>query len=466
MGEARMTTPKATGRERTNMRRERRRRGWSENDTAIRLYNLGIEHGIREDQLGVDARAVSRWELGRTQPNQTYTALLSLLYDLPPEQLDLPPVVLPVGFPQPPTVTTIAPADLVEVATAPFPAVDSDPVKRREFIKLGGLGVAALAAGAIDAERLAAVLAGAGVDEQAIDGVESLTRNLMRLEATTAPQSLLPTVAGHLGAFRELFFRAPAGLLPRVYSLAGETALLGGWLALKLERREGADRYWTDADRFAEIAGDVNLQAALLVCRGLRYRSYRRRDEGVMQAVRFYERAGALLGRSPDPAAAALFYSDRADCYARAAYADGRGVGAAMHDLDAGLRHLDRMDDGSAPLYVFESIRGDLAHTRGVALLYLGRPREAAAEFEKLLSSLGTSSPSWRSGITACLGAAHARLGAVEQACDMLVRAHGLAVESGSPYRMRNVYDITQEYLAGIDAPAVRRLEQEIGSSA
>jgi transcriptional regulator with XRE-family HTH domain len=445
-----MTRRDAPGRfqPRPNLRRERRRRGWSENDTATRLYNLGIEHGIPEDQLGVDARAVSRWELGRTQPNQTYTALLSRLYELPPEQLDLPPLVLPV--------------ETGELTTAQLAAVDSVPVKRRDFIKLGGLGVAALAQG-IDAERLAAVLAGMGVDEQAIDGVESLTRNLMRLEATTAPQLLLPAVAGHLGAFRELFFRAPARRVAHVYSLAGETALLAGWLALKLERRTLADQYWTDAGRFAQIAADVNLQAALVVCRSYLYHAYRQREGGVMSAIHLYERAGALLG-SLAPAAAALFYSERAGCLAKATYADSSRAGAAMRDLDVALRHLDRMDDGDAPLYIFESIRGDLAHTRGMTLLYVGRPREATAEFEQLLNSLGTSSPSWRSGITACLGAAHARLGAVEQACDALGRAHGLAVEAGSPYRVRNVRAISQDYLAGIDAPAVRRLEEEIGS--
>jgi len=39
-----------------------------------------------------------RWSLAKTQPNQLYTALLSLLFELPPEELGLPPLVLPVGF--------------------------------------------------------------------------------------------------------------------------------------------------------------------------------------------------------------------------------------------------------------------------------------------------------------------------------------------------------------------------------
>jgi hypothetical protein len=122
------------------------------------------------------------------------------------------------------------------------------------------------------------------------------------------------------------------------------------------------------------------------------------------------------------------------------------------------------MDGVGTSLYVVEDVRGDTAHVTGVTLLYLDRPQEAAAQLGELLSSLDTPSPSWRSGITAHLGAAYARLGAVEQACDVLGRAHGLAVEAGSPYRVRNVRVISQEYLGGIDTPAVRRLEEEIGT--
>src|SRR5439155_15413901 len=92
-----MATRKLTGRERENLRRARTRRGWSANAVANKLHNLGIDRSVPEDQLGVDGRAVLRWESGKTQPNQIYTALLSLLYNLPPEQLDLPPLVIPVA---------------------------------------------------------------------------------------------------------------------------------------------------------------------------------------------------------------------------------------------------------------------------------------------------------------------------------------------------------------------------------
>src|SRR5712671_1828575 len=98
-----MTTPNAPGRpkKRPRLRRARKERGWSQNDAAVKLYNLGLKLGVLEADLGVDARQFSRWELGKAQPNQTYTALLSRLYERPPDQLDLPPVVLPIAVPAP-----------------------------------------------------------------------------------------------------------------------------------------------------------------------------------------------------------------------------------------------------------------------------------------------------------------------------------------------------------------------------
>src|SRR5579872_420619 len=97
-----MTTPGTPGRHqpRPKLRRARMQRGWSGSDLAVNLYNLGIERGVPEHKLGVDARTVSGWELGKREPNETYTALLSVLFGLPPSQLDLPALVLPVAEPE------------------------------------------------------------------------------------------------------------------------------------------------------------------------------------------------------------------------------------------------------------------------------------------------------------------------------------------------------------------------------
>src|SRR5215471_12772901 len=95
---------------RMRLRRARKERGWSQNDAAAKLYALGIELGVAEADLGVDARQISRWEGAKARPGPLYTALMSRLYGLPTDELDLPPVVLPVA-PVPSPNGPSAPAD-------------------------------------------------------------------------------------------------------------------------------------------------------------------------------------------------------------------------------------------------------------------------------------------------------------------------------------------------------------------
>jgi transcriptional regulator with XRE-family HTH domain/tetratricopeptide (TPR) repeat protein len=121
---------------RTRLRRARKERGWSQNDAAAKLYALGIELGVAEADLGVDARQISRWEGGKAQPGPLYTALMSRLYGLPTAELDLPPVVLPVA----PVRSPNGPSAPADAAGEEFITL---VVKRREFLEAVGGGVMA-----------------------------------------------------------------------------------------------------------------------------------------------------------------------------------------------------------------------------------------------------------------------------------------------------------------------------------
>jgi DNA-binding transcriptional regulator YiaG len=134
-----MTERKPTGRERNRLYLERKRRGWSANTVANQVHNLGIEYGVPADQLGVDGRTVYRWESGATQPNPLYVALLSILYTQPPEELDLPPLVIPLpsrAHPYESGAASPAPA-LPTVPAVPPTTTTEDPflVIRRQFLK-------------------------------------------------------------------------------------------------------------------------------------------------------------------------------------------------------------------------------------------------------------------------------------------------------------------------------------------
>jgi transcriptional regulator with XRE-family HTH domain len=453
-GEARVTTREASGRfqPRPNLRRERRKRGWAENDVAVRLYNLGVEHRVPEDELGVDARTVSRWELGKSRPNQTYTALLSLLFNLPPEQLGLRPLVIPTGFAPPSTVTILSDA----AATAAGPAVDSEEVKRREFTLMVLLGMAGLPR--IDLDRLAATLAGSTVDSAALDDLETLTGHLMREERDFAPDALLPAVRGHFNGFGDILLWTPSNLSLRAQSLAAETALLAGYLSWKAERRSDADLYWSSAHRLAHLGGNPSLRALVLLLI-----SWRREDDNDhAQAFALVDEAASVLGPSVEPAVATLVRTWRASLYAKHARDHAERALSIMRDLDAADRSLSRLEAPDTGIYVFESIRGELMHSRAQCLLQLGDPAAARVDLEQLLGSTTAISLSWRSDLMADLGSTHAASDDPDEACTTFSTALQLATRVAAPHCTQRLIAKRQRWLVGYDTLAVRTLDDQL----
>src|SRR5438105_6329803 len=65
--------------------RERRRRGWSQDDVADGLSRSAAELG--EPHPGIDRNTVSRWERGIRHPRPRYVRLLCHLFRLPTEEL-------------------------------------------------------------------------------------------------------------------------------------------------------------------------------------------------------------------------------------------------------------------------------------------------------------------------------------------------------------------------------------------
>ena len=146
-GEAQMTTNGfgRTGKRsgvvgRPQLRHQRLRRGWSLDYVADKLHDLGIARGVPPEKLGADARMVSRWELGRSEPAERYIALLCLLFNLPPEQLDLPKLVIEF-VPQASQDSTTSVQHEVPTATATTASVSSDgggaETERRDVLRYG-----------------------------------------------------------------------------------------------------------------------------------------------------------------------------------------------------------------------------------------------------------------------------------------------------------------------------------------
>jgi transcriptional regulator with XRE-family HTH domain len=140
-----VTKPSASNRGRPKLRRARIARGWGQTDFAKHLSYLGAKLEAAADDLGVDQSRISEWELGKAQPGAIYTMLICRLLEMPPEELDLPPL--------PPFLLPVAPTP--ETPAAPLPYADANElvvrvssvddeslnltVKRRQFLEaLGG----------------------------------------------------------------------------------------------------------------------------------------------------------------------------------------------------------------------------------------------------------------------------------------------------------------------------------------
>jgi tetratricopeptide (TPR) repeat protein len=335
-------------------------------------------------------------------------------------------------------------------------------VKRRQLNKLLALGAVSIATG-IDFDRYAAVLAGTRADAAALDDFETITLDYIRREPTVSPQSLLPGVRGHLGGLRDILVWTPPALAPRAYSLAGQTALLAGYLWYQRGDYAQADVYWSLAERWAEMAGDVRLRAALLELQASRW--YAPGDfDNIPRALLLLDRAVALLGPRPDPGTAAYILSFRARYYAEA----GRvGTGSdqrpkALIDIDKMQVHLSRMPSADARVYIVGSVTGETTQGHARALVHMDRAADGVLLLERLLASVDDGSLKWRAGIIADLAAAHAAMNEHEHASDLLADALSLAQQAGAGRKINRVRETRQRWLSNHDGPALRRLDEQL----
>jgi transcriptional regulator with XRE-family HTH domain len=431
-------------------RTRQRRRSTGHPQLGLRVRKFREAHGLSREQLAHQVERSEGWlylvETGESDPG--YSDLVHLA-----QVLRIDPVRLLVG-------------DRDAAAESQQPALDVadgailDDVQRRAFERLLLFGIGAAAVG-LDHERLASILAGTRTDTSALDDMETLTSDLVRQETILAPDSLLPAVRGHLQGITGVLVWTPAKLAPRAYSLAGQTALLAGYLMFKQGRHTDADTYWSLADRFGGMAGDIRLRAALLVLQ-----AYRWQDQDLPRTLTLYDRAAAILGPAPDPAVAALVLAKRAPRRAEASHADATYATLALRDIDSAHSYAGGVEQPDNNVYVWESLTGNLIERRAETLLHLDRPHEAATEFERALASMDPSWLSARSGGLAYIAAARARCGDPEHASVLLSSALGLAAEASSSRHIERVRSYRHRWVGGYDGPAARRLDEQLGAIA
>jgi hypothetical protein len=343
----------------------------------------------------------------------------------------------------------------------PGTPVDSEDVERREFTRL--LAMASTAMAGFDLDRYAAVLAGTRADQRALDDFERITLDLIRQEPTVSPQSLMPAVRGHLAGLRDLLVWAPPALAPRAHSLAGQTALLAGYLWYQQDNHAEADGYWSLAERFGDMAGDARLRAALLELRASGC-SPPGEVNNLALALALLDHAVKLLGPNPEPAIAAYILSFRARQHAEASGVDSAHATQAMRDLDDVQTYLGRMPSADAGVYIVGSVTGEALQGQARALVHLGRPSDAVTHLDGLLASVEDGALNWRAGIMLDLATAHAAMGEGEHASDLLSAALQAASQAAAGRKLNRVRQYRQRWLSNHDGPALRRLDDQLRS--
>jgi transcriptional regulator with XRE-family HTH domain len=431
------------GQPRPRLRRARKERGWSGNDVAVKLYNLGIENHVPEHKLGVDARTVSNWELGKREPNETYTALLSLLYELPPSQLDLSPLVLPVPEPKSPPLPSRA-------------TYDPDEMRRRQFLAgmLGGGAALMTGSWAVDPEHLSAALSiPTKLDSHLVMSLGDLTRTYISVQDRIAPQVLLPAVVQHVRNLRQLGEQSGNA---EVKSLTAQAACLAGWLSFDLENRSDAGAYWVfGADLAAELGASSLYAYALGARTYLHPRPHWLATRRSIAPGTVLDHAIESATNHAKPGLLAWLHSRRAEEHA----ISGDSLNA-MRSLGAARRAMAMPQTEDRLLFLDRWHDGRMLRFEGSTAQLLGDHQTAIAALENSLQNLAPQLLPQRAIVLVQLAIAHAGRHDADQACADLMAAldisqqANLAEVDSRIQRARRYLDPWQNSPAVIDLDA------------
>jgi hypothetical protein len=386
--------------------------GWTQSRLAYELR--GVARSLHEPEpTGLQTVTVNRWRRGRQKPGGYYWRLLQLLHARICGQL--------AGENH----------DWTE---------DGDEMKRRQFF-----AYAAVLAGtvALDPERLTAAWEkGAGTDRRLVDHLGASIAGHARRWHVDRADLLLPTVRSELTTVNELRITSTApAIRRRLTSLSSASAALAGWLAWHVGNDEAANAYYTLAYSLASDVQDRDGRAFVLVLRSFMNSSlFGAKVTDDSRPLRMLQEAVELTERSMSPFLRSFALRRRAEEQARA----GGQKTAIERDLD---RAQSLLASASGPDEGFYNYCNEdrVIGCRGTCALAQGRARDAISLLSTVLSATPADLAAERSILVADMGAAHAMLGDVDQACNLLSRSlemggHGITNRIGRVRILRSAH--------------------------
>lgn len=405
------------------LRRQRLARGWTEDDVAAGLHSVAVELG-ETDSPRVDANHVSKWERGARQPGRYYAPRLCLLFELPPEELGLPPT----------------PRLLSERRRL-------HDVRRRNLL-------------ASRDDRMAPLLTTARSRMTPVaEALEAAIRDYWRLDDLYGGETLRPAAIGQLEYVMGLFgySMAPASLR-RLHALAAELARLVGWMFFDARAYDLSRPYFRRALELARNADDAAAEANVLASMSLQA-TY---QDDPTTALALVTEAQERTRRSATPRVASMLAMREA--FAHAALADRPACHAALR-RSQGLFERTRPGDPDPEWVAYFNEAKMLADT-GIARARLGEHQEAELLIGAALAREEPNSLRMRAFHSYWLAATQLRQGQVERACDTGMTFVSLAARVGSERIVGHVVEFAAELGAHEGARPVREFRAHLAEHA
>ena len=390
------------------LRAHRLQRGWSQQDLADAVIEMGNREGERN--LGLTLDQVSRWERGLQHPKPPYTKLLCLVFRSTAQELGL---------------------YLDHNETNPPSGGEEEATERRDFLKLGAAAAAApLALAQVLGDAAAEAMAftrrsgASAVGPATFEHLDAVLVHLERAYHTDPAPDLFRMARAYRAQVQEMI-EGPHTLSEgrELYVYAGWLSQELAWLTHDLGSRQAAEAYAIDAYRHAEEAGNSELCASAMDAMSS-IAFYDRRPERALTAarkgmsmlparhplgVRLRAKAGRALARLGNRQRCEGLFADARDLYDRlpanpvmrfhedigplAAQAMA-GLSASASNSLADFETAKVRAEEALALYRSLPVTGNSHYweaisriDHGIALAALGSPDEAVGEGRRALAS-------------------------------------------------------------------------------
>lgn len=400
------------------IRLERVRRGWSQDRLLRELQRTARR--AEEHEIGATVPMISRWENGKRKPDERYRRLLERTF-----------------------------ADSVDLANDTW----EHDMQRRAFLTnaaVAGLALLGVPPNDEPWQRLSSALRRPSrTDSGTVDDLQAVTVSFQELYQRVSPYAVLAPARSHLTTLTRLLEGGgqPERVRRRLASLAGETAILMGWLTSDDGEHATALSYYQTAMDAAQEADDAAL-GAYAIGSASTLPAFRSSPDHTLYLLA--EGTHGFRSSQATVSTRAWLGSLEAEAHAKAGHeAD------AFRSLDRAADALNRaVEDEPRPrVSFFDDAR--LAGERGVIAVRLGAAEEGR---EVLHDAIRQLRPGLKieSRLLTSLARAHLQQGDIEQACQIGRESVAVATASETEPSLKDLLALRDEMRPWSDSAAVR----------